>query len=253
MTTKPLPPAESLAVVPCYWSEETPDACPYCSGESCAQCVGVGECNHDSFERHLIAQPAETPAKSKGFNEFLGAVQKNLLALGLDAPGWIDNSIRDQDDYDAALESCTKTMAKLLTELAAQPAVADAMPEPFLTALRAYQQADADGVMVTVSRQAIHETLDHVASLRQEVEKLREEVLDHKRLASHWSERAANQRQRAEQAERRAEALREDAEAAIQEMETALKAASEERYQRLEEWRREAEKWKSEGDMDGWK
>ena len=43
--------------VECVWSEETPDACPYCSGEACSKCgAGMGYtehiCTHDSLERH---------------------------------------------------------------------------------------------------------------------------------------------------------------------------------------------------------
>lgn len=45
--------------IACKWTPETPDVCPYCSGEACAQCLDRVTCEHDSFERHLI-KPAGT-------------------------------------------------------------------------------------------------------------------------------------------------------------------------------------------------
>lgn len=41
----------------CTWSADTPDACPYCSGEACNLCGAgcwshVRDCAHDSFDRH---------------------------------------------------------------------------------------------------------------------------------------------------------------------------------------------------------
>lgn len=41
-----------------------------------------------------------------------------------------------------------------------------------LTALKSYRQADQDGVMVIVSRQAVEEAADRIVALEQEVERL---------------------------------------------------------------------------------
>ncbi len=40
----------------CTWTPDTPDACPYCSGEACNICgpYPSSPCDHDSLERHCI-------------------------------------------------------------------------------------------------------------------------------------------------------------------------------------------------------
>lgn len=45
---------------------------------------------------------------------------------------------------------------------------------PHIKAILNYSQADAEGIMVNVSRQAIHETVEENGALRAEVERLRE-------------------------------------------------------------------------------
>lgn len=50
------------------------------------------------------------------------------------------------------------------------------MSDAALTALLNYQQADEDGVMVLVSRQAIHEVADEITRLRAEVGRFKEQV-----------------------------------------------------------------------------
>lgn len=48
----------------------------------------------------------------------------------------------------------------------------------FLDALKNYQQADADGVMVLVSRQACDEAAAEIERLRKEIEDLRAALRD---------------------------------------------------------------------------
>lgn len=45
---------ESMAYVECRWTPDDQDACPYCSGEACAQYHPFGErCDHSVDQRHM--------------------------------------------------------------------------------------------------------------------------------------------------------------------------------------------------------
>lgn len=48
----------------CTWSPHDEGACPYCAGTICVLCgagrePGPHACEHDSFERHMLAQEPE--------------------------------------------------------------------------------------------------------------------------------------------------------------------------------------------------
>lgn len=49
-------------VIECRWTPDSPDACPYCSGEMCYQCgVWPNNCQHDSLERHTRPATQDKP------------------------------------------------------------------------------------------------------------------------------------------------------------------------------------------------
>lgn len=56
----------------CAWTPDTPDACPYCSGEACAKCgpyyFGRPDCNCDSLERHRKPDMGMTHAMADSEN-----------------------------------------------------------------------------------------------------------------------------------------------------------------------------------------
>ena len=100
------------------------------------------------------------------------------------------------DQYRPRLFACAKRVADPTNELAAckhwcgdiehcqpiasAPAQAEPQPEPpadaLVEALRAGRQADADGVMVIVSRQACEEAADRIAALTAEVDEDNAEI-----------------------------------------------------------------------------
>lgn len=53
-------------------------------------------------------------------------------------------------------------------------------------ALRAYQQADEDGVMVLVSRQACDEAASEIELLRERLNSARDELVKFQRHRDHW-------------------------------------------------------------------
>ena len=54
-----------------------------------------------------------------------------------------------------------------------------------IKALRAYQQADEDGVMCIVSRQAVDEAADEIERLRDELQDMKSELSDWRMAHNH--------------------------------------------------------------------
>lgn len=58
----------------CRWSSDSEDACPYCTGEACAQCPDLPrldgpDCEHDVAQRHEYESAAFAAERQGGTEE----------------------------------------------------------------------------------------------------------------------------------------------------------------------------------------
>ena len=125
--------------------------------------------------------------------------------------------IVSEPKYNAMAELC-RTLERELAAIKSQPVPVE--PE-CVKYLAQYEQADEDGIIVKVSRQAIHETIAHIDSLQsalqvaqQERDAAKKQVLDYGGLwdLSEYKSRAEKAEElvrAAEKARRNAEAVRE--------------------------------------------